>query len=381
IEEFLDDLSNWYVRRSRRRFWKSRVDADKQAAYETLYKVLTTLCKLLAPFVPFVTEAMYQNLVRGVDARAPESVHHCDFPKSDAKKLDAQLLPNMDAARQVVTLGHGVRGESNLKVRQPLARVLVVVPPETRARLARMQDLIMDELNVKKIEFVQNESELVSYNLLPDNRALGPKFGARFPRVRAALAQTDAARAVATLRAEKNLALNVDGEMVELAAKDVIITPQPRAGFAVKSEGEFVVALDTKVTDELRAEMLAREFVRHVQDLRKSAGFEIDDRITTHYVASDGLARAIRAHAKYIAADTLSVALVASVAPESAAKVEDEFDGERVALGIVKAKSKVESKKVKVKPAARKIAKGAKSTKAKRNNKKAKAKRAARKKK
>jgi isoleucyl-tRNA synthetase len=339
IEEFLNDLSNWYVRRSRRRFWKSRVDSDKQAAYETLYEVLVTLCKLLAPFVPFVTEAMYQNLVRGVDKRAPASVHHCAWPKSDAKKLDARLLAEMDAARQVVTLGHGVRGEANLKVRQPLARVLVVAPPETRARLAPMRELIADELNVKALEFVTNEAELVSYNLLPDNRALGPKFGARFPKVRAALAQTDAARAVAILRAGKHLALNVDGQTVELEPSQVIVTPQPKAGFAVKAENEFVVALDTQVTDELRAEGLAREFVRHVQDLRKSAGFEIEDRIVTHYAASDRLARAIRAHARYIAADTLSVELVAGVAPDDAAKIEDEFDGESVTIGIVKAKS------------------------------------------
>ncbi len=355
IEGFLDDLSNWYVRRSRRRFWKSRVDSDKQAAYETLYEVLTTLCKLLAPFVPFVTEAMYQNLVRGVDKRAPSSVHHCEWPQSDKKKLDANLLAEMDAARQVVTLGHGVRGEANLKVRQPLARVLVVVPQETRARLAHMRELVTDELNVKALEFVKNEADLVTYNLLPDNRALGPKFGARFPKVRAALAQTDAVRAVATLRAGKHLVLDVDGQTVELAPNEVLVTPQPRAGFAVKAEGAYVVALDTTVTPELRAEGLAREFVRHVQDLRKSAGFEIEDRIVTHYAASDGLSRAVRAHAKYIQSDTLSVKLVAGIAPEGAAKVEDEFDGESVEIGIVKsAKGAKRAKSAKVKRSARK---------------------------
>jgi isoleucyl-tRNA synthetase len=340
IEEFLDDLSNWYVRRSRRRFWKSQVDSDKQAAYETLYEVLVTLTKLLAPFVPFVTESMYQNLVRAVDANTPESVHHCDYPKSDAKKLDQNLLAEMSAARKVVNLGHGVRGAANLKVRQPLARALVVVPPDQRARVKRMQEMILDELNVKELELVADESQLVTYNLLPDNRLLGPKFGARFPKVRAALAAADAARTVATLRSGKNVLLDVDGERVELAPGEVIVTPQPKAGFAVQAEGEYVVALDPNVTDELKLEGLAREFVRRVQDLRKSAGFEIEDRIATYYSASENLARAISEFGEYIRAETLSVELQPGSPPAGASIAQDEFDGEKVTLGITKAKAR-----------------------------------------
>lgn len=339
IEEFLDDLSNWYVRRSRRRFWKSQVDSDKQAAYETLYEVLVTLSKLLAPFVPFVTESMYQNLVRAVDANAPESVHHCDYPKSDAKKLNQNLLAEMGAARKVVNLGHGVRGAANLKVRQPLARALVVVPPDQRERVKRMQEMILDELNVKELELVADESQLVTYNLLPDNRLLGPKFGALFPKVRAALAAADATRIVATLRSGKKVSLEVEGEHVELAPNEVIVTPQPKAGFAVQAEGEYVVALDPKITDELKLEGLAREFVRHVQDLRKSAGFEIEDRIVTHYVASANLGRAISQFGEYIRAETLSVELLPGSPPAGASIAQDEFDGEKVALGIAKART------------------------------------------
>ncbi|MCX7839706.1 MAG: class I tRNA ligase family protein [Anaerolineae bacterium] len=336
IEAFVDDLSNWYVRRSRRRFWKSEADADKNAAYATLYEVLVTLTKLLAPFIPFLAEAMYQNLVRSVDANAPESVHHCDFPRADASLLDTNILAEMDAARKVVNLGHSVRAENNLKVRQPLARVLVVAPYEQRARLAQMSTLIADELNVKTLQLVENEAQLVTYKLLPDNRVLGPKFGKMFPQVRAALGATDPYAAVATLRAGKNLALDVDGQRVELAPSEVLITPQPKSGFAVKADGEYVVALDTNVTPELKAEGLAREFVRRVQDLRKSAEFDIADHIRLYYTATPTLANAIEAHRAYIMGETLADEMHASAAPANAAIVEDTFDGESVTLGIVK---------------------------------------------
>lgn len=336
IEAFVDDLSNWYVRRSRRRFWKSEADADKNAAYATLYEVLVTLTKLLAPFIPFLAEVMYQNLVRSVEANAPESVHHCDFPCADAALLDTTLLAEMDAARKVVNLGHSVRAENNLKVRQPLARVLVVAPYEQRARLAQMSTLIADELNVKTMQLVENEAELVTYKLLPDNRLLGPKFGKMFPQVRAALNATDPYIAVATLRAGKNLALDVNGQRVELTPNEVLITPQPKAGFAVKADGEYVVALDTNVTPELKAEGLAREFVRRVQDLRKNANLDIADHIRVYYTATPTLANAIEAHRAYIMGETLADEMHASAAPANAATVEDTFDGERVAIGIVK---------------------------------------------
>ena len=337
MEDFLDDLSNWYVRRSRRRFWKSEADADKQAAYATLYEVLVTLAKLLAPFTPFVTEQMYQNLVRSVDPEAPLSVHHCAWPKVDEAQADPALLAEMGAARAVVALGHAVRAAGNLKVRQPLGRVVVVAPPEQRDGLQRHAALVTDELNVKHLEFTVNEAELVVYKLLPDNRVLGPKFGLLFPKVRAALAAADPQSAVHVLRSGQNLALSVDGQTVELAPADVLINPQPRPGFAVKAEGDYVVALDTAVTPELRAEGWAREIVRRVQDLRKSAGFEISDRVITYYTATSSLAEAIAAYAEYLKGETLSLELVNGPAPEGAAVQEDTFDGEQVKLGLVKA--------------------------------------------
>jgi isoleucyl-tRNA synthetase len=336
VEDFLDDLSNWYVRRSRRRFWKSEGDADKQAAYDTLYQVLVSLSKLLAPFVPFVSETLYQNLVRGFDAEAPLSVHHTDWPTPDPALRDPNLIAEMAAARTVVTLGHAVRAAGNLKVRQPLGRVVLVAPPEQHARLAAMSQLITDELNVKAVEFAADEAELVSYKLMPDNRSLGPKFGPRFPKVRAALSATDPAAAVATLRSGQALALAVDGQIAELMAADVIITPLPKSGFAVKAEGEYVVALDTEITPALRAEGLAREFVRRVQDLRKSAGLEISDRVRVWYAASPQLAQAVAAFADYIQDETLTIALTLGTWPVGAEVASDEFDGETLALGLLR---------------------------------------------
>ncbi|MDW8324980.1 MAG: class I tRNA ligase family protein [Anaerolineales bacterium] len=372
IETFLDDLSNWYVRRSRRRFWKSEADADKQAAYATLYEVLVTLTKLLAPMTPFITEHMYQNLVRSVETRrsassqsgvSPQSVHHCDWPVADPALLDEALLAEMEAARTVVTLGHAVRAASNLKVRQPLSRVVVVAPPEQRERLRRNAILITDELNVKTLEFAQNEAELVTYRLLPDNRALGPRFGPLFPKVRAALAAADPNAAVATLRSGQPLRLQVEGQEVELVSGEVIITPQPKSGFAVKAEGEYVVALDTTVTPELRAEGLAREFVRRVQDLRKTAGFDIADRIVTHYRASEALAAAVDKWADYIKTETLSVRLESGDWPDGAATAEDSFDGETLRLGLVKVSKEEGGGKKAARPKAR-IAVGTRAGKA-----------------
>ncbi len=237
IEEFVDDLSNWFVRRSRRRFWKSEADSDKQAAYSTLYEVLVTLSKVLAPVVPFMAEAMYQNLVRSFDASAPTSVHHCFWPSVETELIDrdpillGEIVAGMAIARTVVTLGHATRSAANLKVRQPLARAVAVVAPEQRAGLMRMRALVEDELNVKALELAGNEAELISYRLLPNNKLLGPKFGQRFPQVRAALAAVDPATAVAVLRSGRPLLLSLDGEQVELAGDEVVINPMPRAGF------------------------------------------------------------------------------------------------------------------------------------------------------
>jgi isoleucyl-tRNA synthetase len=280
-ESFLDDLNNWYVRRSRRRFWKSEHDADKNNAYGTLYHVLVKFSKTLAPFVPFISEVIYQNLVRSVRPDAYESIHHTTWPLVDSSIIDD--AEQMSLARQVASLGLSARANANLKVRQPLSKVLVHAGKAVLSQ--NLVDIVMDELNVKAFEFVEQESALVQYKVLPDNKLLGPKFGARFPLVRAALAQADPAKVAFDVRAGLPITLEVAGETVELSPETILVSTEPLPGLAVAADKYITVGIDATLTPELKAEGLAREIVRRVQEMRKNAGFNIEDRITTCYQA------------------------------------------------------------------------------------------------
>ncbi len=337
VEPFLDDLTNWYVRRSRRRFWKSERDADKNAAYTTLYRVLTTLCRLLAPIVPFVTEAMYQNLVRSVDADALESVHHADWPQADGTMIDEELLTRMALTRNVVALGHSARNSQNIKLRQPLARALVHVESEADQLDGELVALVQDELNVKQVAFVEDAGQLVTYRILPVSKVLGPRFGKQFPAVRAALGAMDGAAAVRQLRAQLPLRLEVEGQEIELAPDEVLVREEAREGLAVASERGVTVAVDTVLPPELVSEGLAREVVRRVQNLRKEADLNLDDRIVTTYEADEELAQAIEAWRDFIAAETLSAELRAGPPEENATVGQDRVDGHTVRLGVRKA--------------------------------------------
>jgi isoleucyl-tRNA synthetase len=316
VEPFLDDLTNWYVRRSRRRFWKSEQDADKNAAYATLYSVLTTLCSLIAPFVPFLAETMYQNLVRSVDQRAPQSVHHTDWPEAEPAEEDESLLERMDLTRRVVTLGHSARAGSGIILRQPLAKALLHLAAGQDALSDEALALIREELNVKEVVFVPQSSQLIRYRLLPDNAALGPRLGKLLPAVRDALANLSdraggqsATAAVRSLEAGQGLPVEVDGKEIELAAEEVLVQKEQREGLAVASERGLTVAIDTVLTPELASEGLARQVIRRVQNQRKEAGFDLDDRIVTFYQAEDELAEAIEDWRELIAAETLSTEL------------------------------------------------------------------------
>jgi len=339
IEQFVDELSNWYLRLSRRRFWKSEADADKEAAYQTLYYVLVTLSKLLAPFIPFVTEVMYQNLVRAADEGAPvpqtardvpKSVHHCDWPQVDEAALDAGLLAEMELAMLVAALGRSARANGKVtKLRQPLAKARVHVGTEReKVDLTGLADLLEDEINVKELEVVKEVGELVQHRLLPLNRVLGPKYGRLFPKVRQALTATDPAAAVARLHAGENLTLEVEGQTIELTPDEVLIQTHAAGGYAIASDKGVTVAVDTAITLELAQEGLARDVVRLVQVLRKKAGLELDDRILVTYQTEDAeLAAAIAAHAGYITAETLADELTAGP-PMSGAAVLGPADAE-----------------------------------------------------
>ncbi len=334
IETFLNDLTNWYVRRSRRRFWRSEQDADKNSAYETLYHVLVTLIKVLSPITPFVTEVMYQNLVRGVDENAPESVHHHYFPESDATRIDETMLNRMALTRQVCSLGLSARSGANLKVRQPLAKVLVHLGEGDAELGAEYVDIILDELNVKAFDFVPDAGALVEYRLLPNSKLLGPKFGKQFPAVRNALAALDAAAVAAKVEAGESVTVTINGEPVELAAEEILVQTHPAAGLAVAADKVVTVAIDTVITDELAAEGLAREIVRRVQNMRKEAGFNIEDKIHIYYQAAGRTVRVFNRWAEYIKSETLAVDIHHELIPESAFQKLEKIDGETVTLGV-----------------------------------------------
>jgi isoleucyl-tRNA synthetase len=307
---------------------------DKRTAYATLYHVLVCLTKLLAPMTPFVTEVMYQNLVCSVQPDAYQSVHHCDWPRADESAIDEVLMTQMALARRIASLGLGARGSANIKVRQPLAKALVYAG-DTRAKLIdELADTVVDELNVKALEFVAEEGTLVTYRILPDNRLLGPRFGKMFPEVRAALSAADPVAVVERVQAGLPVFLTVDGEAVELAPEEVLVQTQPAAGLAVSADKGVTVAVDAVITPELRAEGMAREIVRRVQTMRKNAGFSIDDRIVTYFVADGGLADVMTIWGEYIRAETLSTDLVSGKPPAGAHVEAHTVEGAPISLGV-----------------------------------------------
>jgi isoleucyl-tRNA synthetase len=334
VEPFIEDLSNWYVRRSRRRFWKSELDTDKDIAYATLYHVLVKLSLALAPFIPFVTEQMYQNLVRNANPAAYLSVHHCLYPISDERALDQTLVDQMDLARRVASLGLSARTNAGLKVRQPLARVLVHVS-QGRAELTQeLIEIVADELNVKAFEFVMAAGKLVDYRVMPNNKLLGPRFGAQFPALRAALVALDTRQVAAAVAAGETVLIELDGSPVELSPDEVLVQSEPAEGLAVAADKVVTVAIDAVITLELRAEGLARELVRRIQEMRKNAGFNIEDRITTYYQAEGLLFEVIQTWGNYIQAETLTTSLVAGPASPGSYSETHRVDGEQVSLAV-----------------------------------------------
>ena len=335
LQEFIEDLTNWYIRRSRRRFWKSEHDADKNMAYTTLYHVLTTLIRVLAPITPFVTEVMYQNLVRGADSSAPESVHHCAWPEVDEPAIDQSLLDQMALARQIAGLGLGARGSANIKVRQPLARALVHVGGGRKASLSpELTDIVKDELNVKSLEFVAEAGKLVTYKILPHLKLLGPKLGKLLPALRQTLAEADAPAIAASVHAGEQITLTIEGQQIELAPDEVLIQTEPAAGLAVAADKVITVGIDVVITDELAAEGMARELVRRIQNMRKDAGFDISDRITVYYQTEGALHRVFRDWSDYIKAETLAVDIKHQLIPEAAFQRKEKVDSLDVLVGV-----------------------------------------------
>ncbi len=338
IEPLIEDLSNWYVRRSRRRFWKSELDDDKQAAYSTLYHVLVRLGKILAPFTPFVTEVMYQNLVTGVYPEAHMSVHHTYWPEVDESALDQVLVEQMELARQVASMGLSARSGANLKVRQPLSKVMVHVSEGMAELSEELVEIVSDELNVKAFEFVDDPGLLVSYRVLPNNKLLGPKLGADFPKLRSALAGMDPAKIAASVAAGKEVEVSLEaGTTVHLLPEELLIETHAAEGLATTTDKYVTVGIDSVITPDLKAEGLAREIVRRLQDMRKKADFNIEDRINTWYSAGEELSAVILRWRDYVMAETLSRSLAEGSAPDDAFTETHQLDEEEITLWVRKA--------------------------------------------
>ena len=327
IERFtIDELSNWYIRRNRRRFWKSENDADKAAAYQTLYESLTTLARLLAPFTPFLAEAIYQNLVRAVDSHSPESVHLTDYPVSRSDRIDESLSRDMDAVLEVVGAGHAARQEATIKVRQPLPALLVHTrEPAMLESIFRLRDQILDELNVKSLEPMADPGQFVSYTIRPNLRALGPRLGNRVNEVRDALVALDAGEVAVRARAGSDIHVDTAEGSVTLAPSDILIDTVRLPGYAAAQGARSTVVLDTTLSPALIEEGLARDFVRGIQDARKQAGYQIDDTIEINFVADPEVARAIEAHREYVMTETLATTLQGETAPGNSDAVEPEL--------------------------------------------------------
>jgi isoleucyl-tRNA synthetase len=301
---FIEDLTNWYIRRSRRRFWKSQDDEDKGQAYATLYHVLLEFSKIAAPFLPFVSEAIYRNL--RTDAM-PVSVHLCDFPGGDAGRRDLALERQMEAVMTVVEMGRVLRAENNLKVRQPLAGMHVMArDPLLLDQIAALQDVIRDELNVRQVTFTNKASGLAAIKAKPNFGKLGPRLGAKVKKAAAAIAALDPDR-LEDLARGGLATLTIDGAAVELQPDDVVIEHTPLTGLVVSAQGPLVVALQTELTPELILEGLAREFVNKVQNMRKTADLEVTQRIRIRFAGDAAVCEAAETYATYIRSETLAV--------------------------------------------------------------------------
>jgi len=355
IADFVDELSNWYVRRSRRRFWKSEADADKIAAYLTLNACLVTLSKLLAPFTPFLAEELYQNLVAERSQDVPESVHLVDWPVADEALIDEDLSFRMAVARQVVNLGRAARNATQIKTRQPVAKAVVACGERQRAAVQSLAAVVAEELNVKEIEYVASASELVSYVIKPNYRTLGPKFGKNMPAVAAAVAALPADETGDRIASGRSVMVTVaplaagadavepsgatTAYECEFASDDFVIETHQREGYQVEREGGVAVAISTVLSPELLSEGLARELVHHIQNTRKAADFEIDDRVHLWVDGPAEITEMLAVHGDWVKKETLAVSLRVSApaAAQHAYREELKVNGLPVTVEVAKA--------------------------------------------
>ena len=332
IQEYVDELSNWYVRRGRERYWGSGMTEDKAAAYATLYTILVTLAKIAAPYVPFMAESIYQNLVTPFFKDAPISVHLCDFPEADLSMVDKELEEGMKDVLEIVALGRAARNGKNIKNRQPLAKLYVAT--DRKVKLSEgLYEIAKDELNIKEFEILHDASRFVNYKLKPQLKTLGPKYGAKLGAIRNFLDNCPAAEVVSTVKAGKTYTVDLDGTTVEFTIDDLLISSEPAEGFVSESSDGLTVVLDAHITEELMLEGMERELVSRIQNMRKEAGFEVTDRIILGYKAEGVAEKVLVERAETVGKDVLADKVVNLLDG-----FESQFDinGDKVTLSVKK---------------------------------------------
>jgi isoleucyl-tRNA synthetase len=340
IEDFVDEhLSNWYVRLCRRRFWKGEYEQDKICAYQTLYECIETIVRLIAPISPFFSDAIYQNLNSITRRLAGESVHHADFPVCNEEAIDEPLEERMQLAQDASSLILSLRKKVNIKVRQPLQKVLIpALDPWMKEQLRKVEDLIRAEVNVKEIEYLSPDNTFIRKRIKPNFVALGKKLGTKMKSVSAALAQFTQEE-IARLEKEGQYNLSIDGEPVILQATEVEISSEDIPGWTVANRGNLTVALDVTVTPELEAEGNAREFVNRIQKIRKDQGFELTDRIEVAVMAANGMKNSLAQFKDYICAEILADKLeIVNQMPDESASMAIGIDINDVSLKVIVSK-------------------------------------------
>ncbi len=331
LQAFVDDMSNWYVRRSRERFWGKDMPQDKVNAYMTLYTALVTVAKLAAPMVPFVSECIYQNLVREIDKTAPESVHLCAYPVADESMIDTALEQDMDLALKIAQLGRAARNSANIKNRQPLSEMHISA---NKTLDNYFTDILKEELNIKNVTFTSDVSSLLSYNFKPQLKTLGPKYGKLLGNIRTALSELDGVKAKKELDANGALSLDINGEKIELAPEDLLIETIQTGHFYSVQDGDVTVALDTDLTQELIKEGFVREIVSKLQTMRKEAGFNVEDHINVYVKNSEKIAQIVKDNESTVKADVMAD----NIYYDTVKGYEKEWDvnGEAVTFGVEK---------------------------------------------
>ncbi|MGN0154197.1 MAG: isoleucine--tRNA ligase [Lachnospiraceae bacterium] len=331
LSEFVDDMSNWYVRRSRDRFWAKGMEQDKINAYMTLYTALVQVCKAAAPMIPFMTEDIYQNLVANLDKTAPKSIHLCDFPVADETAIDAELEADMDEVLKIVVSGRAARNAANIKNRQPIGNMYVKAPKELSQFFV---EIIEDELNVKTVTFKEDVSEFASYSFKPQLKTVGPKYGKQLNGIREYLANVDGSEAMNTLKSEGALKFNVGDVEVSLAEEDLLIDLAENPDYETVADAVVTVVLDKKLSEELIEEGFVREIISKVQTMRKEAGFEVMDKITISVANNDKVADIMKRNEEAIFADVLATAIEYGEAKGYTKNWN--INGEKVDLGVTK---------------------------------------------